>query len=294
MNITKAYASGFKTTVRFLKMTLVIYILNLLMGLTIAIPFMGALKEASGHSMAPQNLLKGFDFTSFQEILRHYGEEISSYLSHGFWMVLFFLILSIFLTGGILTAFKHKESKFSLKSFFSGCGAFFFRFFKISLYTVFMHIILAVFIYLIFALIVAGMAGGTASEKTFFYLFVFFLGIHLLLGIFLVIITDYSRFILVLNDSGKVLKSIWLATKFVTRKFPGTYGLYLMLLVIPLILFYLYMIASRTIGMTSGLTILFMFVLQQLFIWLRISLRIWTFASQFDYYSAYYKQTDTN
>lgn len=294
MNITKAYTSGFKTTVRSLKMTTLIYVLNLLMGLTIAIPFMGALKEASGHSMAPQNLLKGFDFTSFQEILRHYGEEISSYLSHGFWMVLFFLILSIFLTGGILTAFNKKESTFSLKSFFSGCGTFFFRFFKVSLYTVFMHIILAVFVYLIFTLIVAGIAGGTASEKTFFYLFVFFLGIHLLLGIYLIIITDYSRFMLVLNDSGKVLKSIWLATKFVTRKFPRTYGLYLMLLVIPLILFYLYMIASRTIGMTSGLTILIMFVLQQLFIWLRISLRIWTFASQFDYYSAYYKQTDTN
>jgi hypothetical protein len=156
-----------------------------------------------------------------------------------------------------------------------------------------MHIILAVFIYLIFAFIVAGMAGGTTSEKTFFYLFVFFLGIHLLLGIFLIIITDYSRFILVLNDSGKVLKSIWLATKFVIRKFPGTYGLYLMLLVIPLILFYLYMIVSRTVGMTSGLTILFMFVLQQLFIWLRINLRIWTFASQFDYYSDYFKQVDT-
>ncbi|MCK4466444.1 MAG: hypothetical protein KAU83_12105 [Bacteroidales bacterium] len=293
MNILQSYASGFKTTVRFLKLTLVVYILNLLMGLTIAIPFMGALKEASGHSMAPQNLLKGFDFTSFQEILRHYGEEISSYLSHGFWIVLFFLILSIFLTGGILTAFNKKESTFSLKSFFSGCGTFFFRFFKVSLYTVFMHIILAVFVYLIFALIVAGMAGGTASEKTFFHLFVFFLGIHLLLGIYLIIITDYSRFMLVLNDSGKVLKSIWLATKFVTRKLPHTYGLYLMLLVIPLILFYLYMIASRTIGMTSGITILIMFVLQQLFIWLRISLRIWTFASQFDYYSDYFKQIGT-
>jgi len=182
MNITKAYASGFKTTVRSLKMTLVIYILNLLMGLTIAIPFMGALKEASGHSMAPQNLLKGFDFTSFQEILRHYGEEISSYLSHGFWMVLFFLILSIFLTGGILTAFKQKKSKFSLGSFFSGCGTFFFRFFKISLYTVFMHIILAVFIYLIFAFIVAGMAGGTASEKTFFYLFYLYMIVSRTIG----------------------------------------------------------------------------------------------------------------
>ncbi|MCK4344274.1 MAG: hypothetical protein KAX05_03230, partial [Bacteroidales bacterium] len=203
MNITKAYASGFKTTVRFLKMTLVIYILNLLMGLTIAIPFMGVLKEASNRSLSVHNLLKNFDFTALQEFMRNADGTIGNLFRQGFWLILFFMVLSIFLTGGILHIIKQEKSKFSLRTFFSGCGAFFFRFFKLTLYTIILHLIIALVIYLIYSLIIAGSYESVASEKVLFYLSLIFVGLHLIIGIYLIVITDYSRFILVLNDSGK-------------------------------------------------------------------------------------------
>ena len=71
---------------------------------------------------------------------------------------------------------------------------------------------------------------------------------------------------------------------FVFRKFPFTYGLYLMLLVAPVVLIYIYTLLSDVIGMTSGIMILVMFLIQQLFIWAKAFTRIWTFASQYDYY----------
>jgi hypothetical protein len=293
MNIIQAYTSGFKTAVRSHKMTTLIYIINLMLGLILAIPFMGALKEASNRSLSVHNLLKDIDLTALQEFMRNSDGTIGDLFREVFWVILFFIVVSIFLTGGILTTIKQKESKFTLKSFFSGCGTFFFRFFKLTFYTIILHLILAIIIYLILSLIVVGSYDSVASEKVLFYTFVIFLSLHVIISIYLIVITDYSRFIIVLSDSKKVLKSFWAAVKFVTLRFPLTYGLYLMLLVIPLIVLYLYMIVSKTIGMTSGITILVMFILQQLFIWLRISLRIWTFAGQFDFYTDYSKQVET-
>jgi hypothetical protein len=283
MNIIQAYTSGFKTAVRSHKMTTLIYIINLMLGLILAIPFMGALKEASNRSLSVHNLLKDIDLTALQEFMRNSDGTIGDLFREVFWVILFFIVVSIFLTGGILTTIKQKESKFTLKSFFSGCGTFFFRFFKLTFYTIILHLILAIIIYLILSLIVVGSYDSVASEKVLFYTFVIFLSLHVIISIYLIVITD----------SKKVLKSFWAAVKFITLRFPLTYGLYLMLLVIPLIVLYLYMIVSKTIGMTSGITILVMFILQQLFIWLRISLRIWTFAGQFDFYTDYSKQVET-
>lgn len=289
MNIFNAYISGLKSSGRSLLMTTWIYIVNLVLGLIVAIPFLGKIKEGSQNSLSIHNFLYDFDFTTFRELFSETNVQLNLFFRQGFWIAILFIIISIFLTGGILKIFSDKTYPFSIERFINGGREFFSRFFRLSCYMILVACICTLIVSVIFVLIISASWSGTGSEKQLFYISITSLGILLVILIYILIIADYARFIMVRNDSKKVLRSIWMSTKFVTRKIMFTYGLYLMLLVIPLVLIYLYLLLSRVIGMNSGVTVLVMFIIQQGFIWMRVFTRIWTFGSQFDYYmgSAY-------
>lgn len=288
MKIINAYISGLNTTIKSYKMITLVYTVILFLGLVVAIPFFFGLKSASGLAISPGNLLKGFDYTAFSELMKFHGEEIKSSITQASWIVILFMILSIFLTGGILRTIRQGHKKFGLYNFFAGCGKFFYRFMRLSLYTLMLHIIVALIIYIPFYLVVSTGWDHTFTEKTIFYVFLGFGGIHLLLGLYLVIITDYARFIMVTNDSKRAFRSLWQSARFVSGKLLGTYFLFILLLIVPVLLYYLYFFITGRFEYTTGLMILSLFVIQQLVIWLRTAFRVWTFSSQFDYYTIYH------
>ena len=284
MNIFRAYISGFKSTGRTWLMTTFIYLVNLILGIVIAIPFLGTLKQKAGSSMAIQDLLSGYDHTVIQEFFNDTSVHLGQFIRQGVWAAILFLFISIFLTGGILHIFSDKSYPFTFERFFSGCLKFFLRFLKLSFYMLVIYLLVTAIVFLIFFLISAGSLGGTGSEKTLFYIILTGLCLWLLVIFYFLIIADYARFSIVRNDSRNIFSTIFRSLKFVSKKFPFTYGLYLMLLVAPVALIYLYALVLYVIGMTSGITILVMFLIQQLFVWTKVFTHVWKFASQFDYY----------
>ena len=287
MKIIEAYTNGLKTTIKSYKMITLVYTVILFLGLVVAIPFFFGLKSAGGMTISPAKLLKEFDYTSFVEIMKNHGEEIRSSITQGAWIVLLFIVLSIFLTGGILRTLRQGHKKFGLYNFFAGCGKFFYRFLRLSLYSLVVHFLLALIIYIPFAIIVSAGFNHSFTEKTIFYIFLAFAGIHLLLGVYFVVITDYARFILVTRDSRKALKSLWQSAKFVSSKFLGTYFLFILLMIVPFLFFYLYFFITDRVEFTTGIMILALFIIQQIFIWIRSAFRIWTFSSQLNYFVMY-------
>jgi len=284
MNILKAYTSGLKSAGRTWKMTTFIYIITLVLGIIIALPFLGELKRQAGNSMSINNLLAGYDHTVFMEFFTKTVVNLGQFIRQGLWVAILFIIVSIFLSGGILHIFSDKTYPFTLERFFSGSIKYFLRFLKLSAYMVIFYLVVTMIIFLTILLITAGSVSSTGSEKSAFFIVFIGLCFWLVVMIYFLIIADYTRFAIVRNDTRKVFRTIFQSVKFVSVKFPFTYGLYLMLLVAPVLLFYLYSLLSNVIGMTSGITILIMFIIQQMFIWSRVFTRVWTFASQFDYY----------
>jgi hypothetical protein len=267
-------------------MTTFMYIVNLILGILFAIPFLGTLKQKAGFTMSLQDLLSGYDHTVIRELFNETSVYLGPFVRQGLWIAILFFIISIFLTGGILHIFSDKSYPFTFERFFSGSLNFFFRFLKLSFYMLIIYVLVTAIIFLIVFLISAAAFSGTGSEKTIVSIALPGLCFWLLVMIFFLIIADYTRFSIVRNDSRSVFITIFRSMKFVARKFPFTYGLYLMLLIAPVILIYVYTLLSNGFGMTSGITILVMFLIQQLFIWAKTFTRIWTFASQFDYYQA--------
>ncbi len=283
MKIVKAYSAGLISAAKSKRMTTLIYAATLLLALVIAIPFHAVVTARAGNTMALSSLVKHFDYTSYTDFMRQSGKAIRPFLLTAVWMGFFFLIFTIFFSGGVLTILN-EENKLNIKEFLSGCGKFFMRYLRLAIY---MLIIISVVEGLLFFAIGAVLVSAypsVQSEASLFYMFLVGAIVCLVFFILFLAISDYAKVILFREDSKKVLKSMWTSTRFVFRHFFGAYFLYLLVLIAPVVFFILYFLLDESIGMVSGFTIFIMFLIQQILIWLRTWVKIWFLGSELTYF----------
>ena len=284
MTIINNYLSGLQLASRSLKMTTLIYVINLLFALALAIPFYGVITNAAHGSLQVNKLLEGFNYTAFQEFTDSAKASIGLLFKEGIWLAILYLLLSIFMAGGILKTLGN-GAVFKGKEFFANGSKFFFRFLRLTLYFIIIHALVILIIWLPLSIIITAIAKNADSEKALFYSAIAGVVLHLLIIIYLLIVAHYTRFMIITEDTTKVLKKIWASVKFVSRRFFSTYPLYLLLLVNLVLLIMAFKFLSGIVGMTTEFTIFIMFLLQQVFIWSRIWLKIWFYGSQLEYFS---------
>ncbi|GBD89661.1 hypothetical protein BMS3Abin04_00369 [bacterium BMS3Abin04] len=280
MNLLKAYSKGFTSAVKSKKMTSLIYLIILLLGLTVAVPFFRVMKNEMGYSMSVYSLLHGFDFTSYSDFLLHSGKAIKPFTSIIFWISIFYIIFSVFLSGGILHIIYNKENKFSLKEFFYGCGNYILPFLKLALINFILQVIILVIVYFPLTLILTGLSKSVESEATLVYVFIAGVVVQLILSSLIFLISDYSKVIMFVNESRKAIASFWLSTKFVFRYFFKVVFLFLLLLILPISAIAAYLIFSQEIFIRSKITFLVVVLVQQVFVWLRVWFKIWFWGSE--------------
>ncbi len=284
MKFTKAFSAGFITAAKSKKMTTLIYAVTLLFALILAIPFHSVLRNQIGSSMAPELLFKHFDYTVFSDFMRTSGKALNPFFGAAVWMGIFYLVFSVFFAGGVLNVISSPENKFSVKNFLEGCGVYFFRFLRLAVYMIFIYFILTAAAVMIISAVIALMYESGQNETALFYIFLTGAIIFALLLIVFLAIADYAKIILYRTESKKVIKSIWLSIKFVFRHFFGAYILYVLVLAALVLFFFLYFVLENSIGMSSALTVLMMFLVQQILIWLRTLVKIWFLGSELSYY----------
>jgi len=87
-------------------------------------------------------------------------------------------------------------------------------------------------------------------------------------------IAEFTRFHIFRSGNRKVLKSLWKSLKFTIRRIGGLFGMYLVWVLLPLVLFICMYLLRKNWTIDTGLMIFLLFILQQVFIWLRFLLRI--------------------
>ena len=280
MKIISSYISGLKMSGRYCKMSLFIYSINLILGLVVALPFLGAIKNGFGSSMLPDALLQGFDFTALTEFIRQSAKSIGGFFIQMRWIIFLYLVLSILFSGGILNIFNQNE-KYSSASFLFGCSKYFFRFTKLFLYIILLNILIALIIYLPLVFIVKAVGKSADSESTLFFIVLTGVLIHLILFIILQIVSFYTKIYIVTHDTRKVFISVFRSIGFVFKHFIRTFSLFIMLIITSIILILIFYILKRIIGTGPGSAILIMFFIQQAFIFSRVFIRNWFYGSQY-------------
>jgi len=228
--------------------------------------------------------MQGLDMSVMRDFLNLHRDGIGAIMQEISWVMLAYMLINTFLAGGILTVIRDKKDTFVASTFFAGCGAYFLRFLRLFfIFGVLLVVVLS---------ILGGVLGGIASsisdnassEITDYWVGAAFFAILLLPAMLIIMVADYAKIIVVAHDEHSMLKSAWRSTKLVIRYFFRTFGLELLLVLVPVLLFAIYIWVDLSIGMSSGLTILVMFVLQQLYIVSRAWTKIFFFAGELSLY----------
>jgi hypothetical protein len=309
MKVFINFFKGFRNTGKSARMIILLLVVNFAFSLIFAIPMYHSLQDSFGQSMVSERMAEGFDYLWWEEF-RDQAEGLEqtftpSIIGKGAILnnlegliqlrvfdlppiVLIFgfiyIILHTFLAGGILYIFQKQDRRFSLKNFFKGAGAYFFRFFLLMLIS-----------WLFFLLIGQVVKGGldsilnnvreTAfSEITPFYLGLAFAAVVLFLFLFIQMVFDYGRIKIVLEERRDVLTAAAGAFGFVFRHLGSTLGLFYLLFLVQVAFSLFYILIQGLIPQSSFPGVLAAFLFQQIFIFGLIWIRCWLYSSQLELY----------
>jgi len=154
MSIITALRKGIGLASRHWRALLVVYVFNLALAGAAAVPVFRAIDAELSHTESAEQMAEGFDWLWFEEFRasRNPGDELSVSLapwqqglaplianferyvrgslrrdlpSPLIWLGILYLLITTFLTGGILGLFAEEDVRFSLRFFFDRAGRYF-------------------------------------------------------------------------------------------------------------------------------------------------------------------------
>jgi hypothetical protein len=286
MNIFNSYSSGLEAAAKSKKMVTVIYAFLVLLALIIALPFRSVLSGLAGNTMELNPLLRHFNYSVYFDFMNSSGKYIKPFVSTAIWMGAFYYLFTVFFTGGILNILSNESRKFSVTDFLSGCGEYFFRYLRLGIYLLVIQFIAGIIIFLPLSKILSDNYDSTQNEASLFYIFLAGAAVFAIIFILILIAGDYAKIILFRNNSKKVIKALLKSFGFVFRNLIGAYALFIIIFLVPVFLFLIYLLIDSSPGMISTVTILIMFIVQQMYVWLRVFIKIWLLGSELSFYKA--------
>lgn len=257
-----------------------IYGLNALLGLLILLPAYATLGHEIGHSMAFTSLLDGLDYTVFGDFMDTNGDAVLPLLSVGRWLGVLWVMLSVFLAGGILLRFSQPDEPLRAGIFLAGCVQYAGRFAGLlGVVSLFFGVLLVII------LIIGTLAGAavynSVTEPVLFYIGIGTVVTALLVSSLIFCIGDYAKIILFRNDDRNPFRAFGRAGRLVLANLGATFGPYLVLVMAGTALFGLYFLVDDLIGMHNWPTIMLLFLIQQLLVAGRIFLKVWSLGTAY-------------
>lgn len=278
MIVITAYTQGWKAVFRNGRMWLALYLFNLLLALLAALPFSGYLSRTIGSSLAAEGSPGGFDYTLFNDWLREYGQGLAPILDASLGFLLLYLLLSVFLMGGILLGFLQFAEPFRWGIFWRGCPRFFWRLLRLTVYFLLVQAAVLSLFGLLFYLTTGGFAiFEMETEMELVQPLYYLLPVYLLVAVLVFMVQDYAKIHVVQEDRKWLARPLRQAFGLVLRNFGSFFLLYLLNIATLLLLFGIYWWGSGPLSSAGSPALLFLW--GQLFIFGRVGLRLLNLAS---------------
>lgn len=274
MNFITAYTSGLKTTFGKGKLWLLLYALNFLFAIFLAYPLSGFLGSKLGDTLAADKLLENFDFAISNDFVNQYGDAFSVIANQSVFGLLLYLLLSVFLVGGILNIFKEEDNNgYGLADFWRGGGKYFWRMLRLMIYFLAMQIGIFILFFMLFSMLTSGGLERFHNEGEIMRRGLMILPVYLFFSTIFFMIHDYAKIHVVATDKQIVFRPILDAFKWVFRNFGQAFLLYLVNLLTFAVLFFIYL------KLDGGNAILAIFLIGQFFVLARIGMKLLNLAS---------------
>ena len=272
-----------RQTLGSVRLVWLIYGITLVLGLLAALPFYNTFTSEDQNSLAFLNLLKGFDYTVYSDFMHRSERAIFPLLSVGRWLGILYLFLSVFLAGGILLRFSQPNTRFSVGMFWQGCSHYFSRFLRLFGVTL-LFVLVGAGLWLVVGSLVSVAVSDTFTERGLFWIGAGFFALFVLTATLLLCIGDYAKVLMFREDEHNTFRAFGKAGRLVLRNAGRTYVFYWLLILIGAGLFGLYFLLDEVVPMQNWPTILLMFISQQVFIFLRVGLKVWSLGTAYAVY----------
>jgi len=287
MKVISSYISGLKRVINIKKIVFLTYFLNLVFALVVAIPFASALSSAIGFSDLLTPLASSFNFTAFSDFMREHGDRLSSIFSVARWLIPIYILLQVFLNGGIIGAYTKNDEPYSISDFYKNCTLYFWKYLMVFIGFLIFHIIALVIVVIPAAIILSGGIDSKESEIIYWTVSYWSLGIYFILFTLVMLVSDYTKILLTKPDTKGVFKTIFKAWKLVFQNILKMYSLLLINLLVISTFYWIYWQLGNIINPSSMSIALILLLIQQVMNLIRVS-------TKFAYYGSIVIMTKEN
>jgi len=266
------------------RIVIIYYLVNLLFGIILMLPFRSVLSRFVGNSSMGQMLAGRLDMDFLFELFIENHYLLSTYavlllvLPTGYWL------LNLFLSGGAFSVFISNE-KYTSPLFWGNAANYFGRFIRLLLWSIPVLVVLFCLQFL-----------WTAIQRIFFgsdpYQYITYWGGWIKVGlryisfILYFLVLDYSRIHAVTTGERRMRISLWEGMKFSVVNFWKTFGLALLFFLIGIIALIIYNPIADLLHAPSLLVILLLFIWHQVYMVFRMVLRVTLYAGEVNLYNA--------
>ncbi|HSQ36036.1 MAG TPA: hypothetical protein VLQ89_08605, partial [Candidatus Binatia bacterium] len=256
-----------------------LWAINLLFAIFAVAPFFFIMTQHMSHSFAADRALQRLDIFWLGDFITRYMNVAPAVTGAALLALALYLLLTVFLNGGVIGGLNRPEGRTTLADFFHDCGLYFWRFLRLALLSIPVYlVILAIGLPLLRALLSLLNRRATTEWPAMIASNLRFLAIVLLLGI-VAMFFDYVKIALVRAGRSQVLRETWQTLKFIGRRFFRAWGLYLLAGLVFVTLTLLYLEIARILPKARAHWVGLFFLWQQFYILCRQWSKVLFFAT---------------
>jgi len=284
MRILKIFEEGFKTTNRKLKIVVYLWLINFVFSVVIVTPVYFLIKKDLSRSLMSDQILKGTGLLWLSDIIYKYQDSLPALV--GWFLIpgIFFMLLYIFLYGGIIGRITAQDEKINLTSFLSDCGNYFFPFLRVFLISVVAYIVVFGGIHSIISALLNLWKKGASTEWPLILASILEFVILVLLFSIVRMFFDYVRVRLVVEKSKKAIRATLLNISFIGRRFFKAWFLYLLVGLITAVFGAIYLAVYQLIP-NIGILLLVGFIWQQAYVLSRMWTKILFYSTEIHFFN---------
>jgi hypothetical protein len=286
MGAIKAIITGVGTTCRKPRLVAILYLVNLLFAGLLAVPFLFIVQGQLGHSLLGLSV-RPLDLDWIGEAVLAYQAALPGLLGTVVAGGFLYLVLQVFLNGGLVGRLLDREGPASLAEFAGDCGRYFWRYARLFLlFLVFLILTLGVFMQLVSALFEPLSKAATTE-----WLPLILSNLHLLIALLLLSIVhmliDYTRIAVVADEERRVLRALRHALTFLRKRFFRAWAIYLLIVVLTVAGAVVFYAVLGRLSSPSAAAVVAGLIWMQLFMVFRTWIRTLFVAAQAEFYRAH-------
>lgn len=289
----KIWIKGMALALQKRRLAVRLWAVNLLFSLFAVGPLFFLMTGHMSHSFSGTHALKKLDILWLADVIYRFMNVAPAVVGSALLAAALYLLLSVFLNGGVIGAVNRPEARTTAADFFHDCGLYFWRFLRLFLLSLPAYlIVMALFFPLIRAFLEIFNRRAASEWPALIVSNLRFLALVLLLTV-VAMCFDYVKIGLVAGGRKKVLAETWRTMKFLKRRFFRAWGLYLLagLVFVALTLFYLEV--ARVLPKNRPLLVLLLFLWQQFYILCRQWSRVVFFATEVEFAKQHQEPTQS-